>query len=100
MPASNFTMARQRHGSPLVEELTRLYEALDDSRLMKRLWQYRWTGRRGFDPRGLWRAVLAAQPLRDCISVTGLVCFRHDPGGGRIREAPADSGKDRAGSQS
>jgi len=54
------TTARQGRGnSPLVDELAAIYEALDDSKLMKRLWSYRWTGRRGYSPRSLWRAVIA-----------------------------------------
>ena len=60
MQAPYSTTARQGRGnSPLVGELAAIYEALDDSRLMKRLWSYRWTGRRGYSPRSLWRAVIA-----------------------------------------
>lgn len=60
MPALDSTTPRQRRDdSPLLGKLTAIYEALDDAALMKRLWQYRWTERRGHSPRSLWRAVLA-----------------------------------------
>lgn len=47
MQAPYSTTARQGRGnSPLVDELAAIYEALDHSKLMKRLWSYRWTGSR------------------------------------------------------
>lgn len=60
MQAPYFTTARQRQGqSPLVHELAMIYDALPDAKLIKRLWSYRWTGRRGYSPRSLWRALIA-----------------------------------------
>lgn len=73
MQAPYSTTPRQDRGnSPLIDELTTIYEALDDSKLMKRLWSYRWTGRRGHSPRSLWRAVIAGYFLNIGTSI-GLV---------------------------
>lgn len=60
MQALNVSTLRQQRVSPLAAELTRIFDALDDSNLIERMWRYRWTGRRGFDPLALWHAVLAA----------------------------------------
>jgi transposase len=73
MQATYCSTARQGRGnSPLVDELSAIYEALDDSKLMKRLWSYRWTGRRGYSPRSLWWAVIAGYFLNIGTSI-GLV---------------------------
>jgi len=57
----HYTMARQGRGqSPLWGELTRVYEVIDDTKLIDRLSQYRWTGRPGHDLRALWKAYVAA----------------------------------------
>lgn len=57
------TAQQRRDTSPLVDELSALFDSIDDSKLMTRLWQYRWTGRRGYSPRSLWRAVIAGHYL-------------------------------------
>ncbi|MGB6838607.1 MAG: transposase [Dehalococcoidia bacterium] len=49
-----------------------IYDALEDSKLMKRLWSYRWTGRWGYSPRSLWRAVIAGYFLNISTAI-GLV---------------------------
>ena len=58
------TSGRQRRGSsPLVGELTAIYDVIDDEPLLARLAQYRWTGRPGWSLRALWRAYLAGSVL-------------------------------------
>lgn len=57
------TARRGCDNSPLVDELAALFGSIDDSKLIARLWQYRWTGRRGYPPRSLWRAVIAGHYL-------------------------------------
>ena len=60
MQALYSTTARQGRGkSPLLNELQRVYEVLDDAALIERLKQYRWTGRPGYSAKALWRSYLA-----------------------------------------
>ena len=54
------TLALPRRGSsPLIGELTAIYDVIDDEPLLAQLAQYRWTGRPGWSLRALWRAYLA-----------------------------------------
>ena len=43
--------------SPTVLEIAAAFAEIDDDPLIARLEAYRWTGRRGYEPRSLWRAV-------------------------------------------
>lgn len=58
------TALRQQRGrSPLADELSALFEAIDDSELLNTLARYRWTGRPGWGLRALWRSYLAGFAL-------------------------------------
>ena len=41
-------------------ELAAVFDSLDDVALLERLQQYRWTGRKGYSPKALWRAYVAS----------------------------------------
>lgn len=80
MQASYFTTAQQRRDdSPLTAELTAIFDSIDDSRLMRRLWSYRWTGRRGYSPRSLWRAVIAGHYLNIPTTIGLIRRLQEDP---------------------
>lgn len=107
MQASHYITARQRRGSsPLVDELTAIYEALPDAKLIRRLWSYRWTGRRGYSPRSLWRALIAGyflgigttiglvrrlQEDRQLLELCGLTCAPSRITVGRFLQRLADN---------
>jgi transposase len=60
MTALHYITARQRRvQSPLLRELERIYDALDDEKLIARLKEYRWTGRPGHSVDAMWRSYLA-----------------------------------------
>ena len=44
--------------------LESVFSAINDSELMERLRDYRWTGRQGYSPASMWRAVLVKYLLR------------------------------------
>lgn len=61
MSAINSTPLRQQRGdSPLVGELRGVFDVLDDQPIIETLLAYRWTGRKGWDLRALWRSRVAA----------------------------------------
>ena len=54
------TTLRQQPGtSPLASELSAIFESLDDAPILKRLAEYRWTGRPGWNLEALWRSYVA-----------------------------------------
>ena len=56
--------ARQRRRvSPLADELSAIFSAIDDEPLLSALARYRWTGRPGWSLRALWRAYIAGYTL-------------------------------------
>ena len=80
MHQDNITTARERcDDSPLTAELTAIFDSIDDSRLMRKLWSYRWTGRRGYSPRSLWRAVIAGHYLNIPTTIGLVRRLQEDP---------------------
>ena len=54
------TTLRQQPGtSPLASELSAIFVSLDDAPILKRLAEYRWTGRPGWNLEALWRSYVA-----------------------------------------
>ncbi len=51
-------------GSPYPQDIERVFDAIDDGPLLARLNYYRWTGRKGYTPAAMWRAVLLKYLLR------------------------------------
>lgn len=58
-PASIPTARQRRAVSPLADELSAIFNVLDDEPLLGALASYRWTGRPGWSVRALWRAYVA-----------------------------------------
>ena len=58
----------RHHKSPLSttepQDIGRILDGLDAEPLLERLNDYRWTGRKGYPPEAMWRAVLAKYLLR------------------------------------
>lgn len=77
---TDFITAQQRRDeSPLTSELTAIFDSIDDSRLMRKMWSYRWTGRRGYSPRSLWRAVIAGHYLNIPTTIGLVRRLQEDP---------------------
>ena len=51
-------------GSPYPQDIRRIFDAINDGPLLARLNHYRWTGRKGYTPAAMWRAVLLKHLLR------------------------------------
>lgn len=51
-------------GSPYPQDIRRVFNAIDDGPLLAYLNAYRWTGRKGYTPVAMWRAILAKYVLR------------------------------------
>ena len=80
MHQHNITTARERcEDSPLTTELTAIFKSIDDSCLVRKLWSYRWTGRRGYSPRSLWRAVIAGHYLNIPTTIGLVRRLQEDP---------------------
>lgn len=76
----NIITARERRDdSPLTKELSAIFDSIDDKRLMRKLWGYRWTGRRGYSPRSLLRAVIAGHYLNIPTTIGLVRRLREDP---------------------
>ena len=61
---TSIPVARQRRRvSPLADELSAIFEVIDDAPLLGALARYRWTGRPGWSLRSLWRAHVAGYVL-------------------------------------
>ena len=54
---------QRRRVSPLADELSAIFEAIDDEPLLATLAHYRWNGRPGWSLRALWRAYVAGYVL-------------------------------------
>ncbi len=50
-------------GSPLIGELQAVFDVLDDTEIVARLSAYRWTGRKGWSLRTLWKSYVAAYAM-------------------------------------
>ena len=46
------------------QDIQSIFDAIDDAPLIAQLGKYRWTGRRGYTPQSMWRAVLVKYLLR------------------------------------
>ena len=46
------------------QDIQAIFDAIDDTPLILQLGKYRWTGRRGYTPESMWRAVLVKYLLR------------------------------------
>ena len=65
MPSTYSIPAARQRGrvSPLADELSAIFSAIDDEPLLSALARYRWTGRPGWSLRALWRAYIAGSTL-------------------------------------
>lgn len=80
MSQTDFITTRERRDtSPLDAELTAIFNSIDDSRLMRKLWSYRWTGRRGYSPQSLWRAILSGHYLNIGTTIGLVRRLQEDP---------------------
>lgn len=73
------TAKQRRDESPLTGELTAIFDSIDDTRLMRKMWSYRWTGRRGHSPRSIWRAVIAGHYLNIPTTIGLVRRLQEDP---------------------
>ncbi len=51
-------------GTPCLQDIQGILDTIDDRDLLAQLGNYRWTGRKGYTPESMWRAVLARYLLR------------------------------------
>lgn len=50
--------------SPYPQDIQPIFDAIDDAPLLAQLDDYRWTGRKGYNPQSMWRAILVKYLLR------------------------------------